>query len=365
MVEFIRGTIRAQGPVTFAWFMEQALYHPEHGYYSSGYARIGRGGDYFTNVSVGPLFGRLITAQFAEMWDALGQPDEFAIVEQGAHDGQFAQDVIEAARSHHPEFFRALRYRIIEPFSIPRARQEATLKEFQVEWNDSLESMAPFRGVHFSNELMDAMPVHLVKWHDGEWQERHVMERGGEFVFVDLPLSDPSLIEQLRKTSLPPNECYETEINLAALRWIETLAEKINEGFVVVVDYGHPRDEFYAPNRSAGTLRCYAEHRVISSPLSHLGQVDITAHVEWTSLMEQAVISGLTSCGFTDQHHFLTGLLSGALAAEFEASTDPKTKRALQTLLHPEMLGRKFQFLVLGKNIEARTRLTGLRFARQ
>jgi SAM-dependent MidA family methyltransferase len=143
LAEFIRDTIRHRGPVTFAWFMEQALYHPEHGYYSSGRCAIGRRGDYYTNVSVGPLFGRLLAAQFTEMWESLGRPDDFAIVEQGAHHGDFARDVLEAVRELAPEFFAALRYRIIEPFPILQERQMEALQSFseKITWTRSRYSL--------------------------------------------------------------------------------------------------------------------------------------------------------------------------------------------------------------------------------
>ena len=130
LTDFIRETIRDRGPVPFAWFMEQALYHPEFGYYSSGQCEIGRRGDYFTNVSVGPLFGRLLAGQFAEMWEVLGRPADFTIVEQGAHHGDFARDVLTATREQAPEFFAALRYRIIEPFPILQERQAEALRDF-------------------------------------------------------------------------------------------------------------------------------------------------------------------------------------------------------------------------------------------
>ena len=137
LVEFIRNEIRARGPVSFSWFMQQALYHPEHGYYSSGRAAIGRKGDYFTSVSVGPLFGRLLCAQFVQIWQQLDQParrgeiDSFTIVEQGAHDGLFARDVLEAARKQWPDFFAALRYRIVEPFPHWQERQQEMLDSFR------------------------------------------------------------------------------------------------------------------------------------------------------------------------------------------------------------------------------------------
>src|ERR1700736_2687062 len=177
--DFIRTAIAERGPVSFAWFMEQALYHPEFGYYSSGQGQIGRRGDYFTNVSVGPLFGRMLAAQVEEMWEIMDRPGDFTIVEQGAHHGDFAKDVLEAVRESAPEFFAALRYCVIEPFPILESRQRETLGEFtgKVTWRKSLSDLEPFVGVHFSNELLDAMPVHLISCQGNEdWKERVVDE---------------------------------------------------------------------------------------------------------------------------------------------------------------------------------------------
>src|SRR5215469_3795732 len=175
LIDFIRAEIKKRGPQSFAWFMQQALYHPEHGYYSSGRCAIGRHGDYFTNVSVGPLFGQLLAAQFAELWERLGRTKDFTLIEQGAHDGQFAHDVLDSVRQRVPEFFTALRYKIVEPFPFWRDRQRQTLKSFRdkVEWPDAI---SPFAGVHFSNELLDAMPVDL--------HGKPVSIDGEDFVFV-------------------------------------------------------------------------------------------------------------------------------------------------------------------------------------
>ena len=187
----IRDEIRERGPISFARFMEQALYHPVHGYYSSGRCTIGRHGDYFTSVSVGPLFGKMLARQFAEIWHALGRPDDFVIVEQGAHHGEFATDVLETVREGSPELFATLRYRIVEPFPILRQRQQGVLRCFagKTEWCASLEGMEPFSGVHFSNELVDAMPVHLVVAAGAperrEWHERLVERTSCGFTFVD------------------------------------------------------------------------------------------------------------------------------------------------------------------------------------
>jgi len=364
LIEHIAETIRREGPVTFAWLMEQALYHPEHGYYSSGRCTIGRAGDYFTSVSVGPLFGQLLAAQFAEMWQAMGRPRDFAIVEQAAHGGEFACDVLEAARRNDSEFFRALRYEIIEPFPVLKARQKKMLAAFQdkVSWERSVADLAPFCGAHFSNELLDAMPIHLVKWTGTEWLERHVNEHNGALVFEDLRLSQPALAERLRKVAIPLPPDYESEVSLATASWIETLSRKLIEGFVLTVDYGFSRDEYYSPHRARGTLRGYAKHEMVRSPLAQIGRADITAHVEWTTLAECAETCGLVVAGFTDQHHLITGLLASETGRELVSSSDAKTKRALQTLLHPELLGRKFQCLILAKQIAQPSQLSGLRF---
>lgn len=366
LIDEIRAGIRARGPMPFAWFMEQALYHPEHGYYSSGRCAIGRRGDYFTSVSVGPLFGKLMAGQFAEIWETLGRPNDFVIVEQGAHQGEFATDVLEALREQSPDLFAIVRYRIVEPFAVLRTRQQGVLRPFgeRTEWTESLEMMKPFCGIHFSNELLDAMPVHLlVATGEGEkrcWCERLVERTSCGFTFVDRPISDARLQARLTKLPPVPSVGYETEINLAALDWIQALAGKLRRGVVLMADYGLPRDEFYAPSRRTGTLQCYADHRVLPSILERVGQTDLTTHVEWTSLAEQAELCGLRLAGFTDQHHFLTGLLSSRSEL---ASVGAETSRALQTLIHPEFLGTKFQFLALTKEFDGS--LGGFKFARE
>ncbi|HEU0208785.1 MAG TPA: SAM-dependent methyltransferase [Candidatus Udaeobacter sp.] len=350
MAELIRKTIRAHGPQSFAWFMQQALYHPDDGYYSSGRCVIGRKGDYFTNVSVGPLFGQLLAAQFVEVWDRLGKIDKFTIVEQGAHNGQFACDVLESVESRLPEFFEALRYRIVEPFPILRKRQQWLLEPFgaKVEWCESLE---PFTGVHFSNELLDSMPVRLVK----NGHEKFVGLDGDKFVFV----------ERL---------AGKTALNQAALDWIDGIAANLQRGYVIAIDYGWVGDEF------PRDVQVRAHHRTLNSPFEQIGEADITMPVDWSDIMNRAERNGLCVAGFADQHHFLTGIISqwpDLLAPRQSDSTSPaaqvsanaaegKPKRALQTLLHPEMLGRAFQVLALSKNMDIEgLRLAGFKFARK
>jgi SAM-dependent MidA family methyltransferase len=307
--------------------MEQALYHPEYGYYSSDRAEIGRRGDYFTNVSVSPLFGELLAAQFAEVW-RLGRIDNFTVVEQGAHHGEFARDVLESTQRRFPQFFAALRYYIIEPFSKLQDRQSEALEKFQdrVQWQKSLEELEPFGGVHFSNELLDAMPVNL--------RGKLVGLNGSDFVFVD--------------------SSEDQTTNRLQLDWMANVAAKLTRGFVLAVDYGFSKADFRE------ILQVRARHRSLGSPFEQIGEADITAHVNWTDIAKTAEKNGLRVAGFTDQHHFLAGIISTypkIIAAE-------KTKRALQTLLHPEMLGRSFQVLALAKGVDLAARLSGFKFAR-
>ena len=359
LVRLIGAEIEKRGPMSFARFMHQALYHPEHGYYSSGHCAIGRNGDYFTNVSVGPLFGQLLCAQFAEIWERLGKINNFVIVEQGAHDGQFAHDVLESAQKHAPEFFAALRYRMVEPFPVLRERQARTLEPFRekIECCDSLQS---FVGVHFSNELLDAMPVRLMSG----GVEKFVDLESDKFVLIQRPLSEGTAVSSgalaLAKAAKPPMD--RGAFNQPALDWIDDVAGNLQRGYVIAIDYGRLDDEFQA------SVQVRAQHRNLDSPFEQIGHADITMQVDWSSIVERARANGLCVAGLTDQHHFLTGIISelgrNGSSQSFLADS-PKTTRQLQTLLHPEMLGRAFQVLALEKNVGAgATRLAGFKFAR-
>ena len=362
LADFIRAQIEAGGPQSFAWFMEQALYHPELGYYAADRARLGRAGDYFTNVSVGPLFGRLLAAQFHEIWELLGSPESFTVVEQGAHHGEFADDVLGTIRDRWPRFLAALHYEIVEPFPVLRERQAAALKEFgdKVGWSGSVDELEAFTGVHFSNELLDAMPVHLLSYRDAAWQEKFVGLHEGQFAFVDRPISYPALLAHALQ--LPArDDGYATEVNLAALTWLGKIARKLERGFVLAIDYGYL--DYLAPHRREGTMQARAGHKLLGSPFEQIGEADITAHVDWTSIAQQAETSGLAIAGFTDQHHFITGLVAD-VEANVSSATDPKSKRALQTLMHPEFLGTRFQVLGLSRDMDPAQRLSGFRFAR-
>ncbi len=354
------------GPISFRKFMEAALYDPGHGYYASGRAVIGRGGDFFTNVSVGPLFGRMLARQFAEMWERLGRPARWTIAEEGAHRGDFAADALEALREQAPECFAAAEYLILEPAQELQRAQEQRLATFgsTVRWVKSWADTERFDGVHFSNELIDAFPVHRVRWTGGEWVERCVASDGARFTWCDGAIEDPALREQLARVPLPLPAGYETEVNLAAPEWIAVVSEKLRRGWVLAIDYGYSRAEFYRPERTGGTLSAYAGHRREPDPLARPGEIDLTAHVEWTSLAERAAASGLRVAGFCDQHRFTVGL-SRLHFADDAAITPARAQelRAFKTLMHPGLMGTSFQAICFSCGIAAEPPLSGFAFA--
>jgi SAM-dependent MidA family methyltransferase len=360
LAQSIAEEIARTGPMPFRRFMERALYDPAHGYYASGRAAIGGEGDFMTSVSVGPLFGRLLATQFEEIWERLDRPTRFDLVEQGANRGEFAHDVLSAAQSS-PAFFAALHYLIIEPFAVNRERQEARLEPFagKVTWHDALDALPRFTGVHFSNELVDAFPVHRVVYRNGKWWEQYVAQgANGSFVWSDGPISNPQLTPFF--AHLPGIEGYQTEVNREAPVWMAALAAKLERGYVLVADYGFSRDDYYLPDRREGTLAAYRQHRVCENPLADPGGQDLTAHVDFTTLAQAAQTAGLKLAGFTDQHHFLVALgrsifpditSPGQLTPERQ-----KQQRAFATLMHPTLMGRGFQFLALAKGVPAALR---------
>ena len=360
LAEILRAEIARSGPIPFRRFMERALYDPAHGYYASGRAAIGRGGDFLTSVSVGPLYGRLLATQFEEMWEHLGRPARFEVVEQGANNGDFAHDVLSAVQGS-PDFAAALHYTILEPFAVNTVRQRQRLAAFagRVTWHAALDALPPFTGVHFSNELVDALPVHRVVYRGGEWRERYVTAgEPGPFAWSDGPLSTPALAAAL--AHLPVAEGYETEVNLEAHAWLAAVLGRLERGYMLVADYGFSRADYYLPERTQGTLTGYRQHRRCEDLLADPGEQDLTAHAEFTTLAERAVQLGADVAGFTDQHHFLAALGR----AVFPDVTDPRqltperqqAMRAFATLIHPTLMGRAFHFLAFAKTAPAHLR---------
>jgi SAM-dependent MidA family methyltransferase len=362
----LREEIRAHGPMRFDRFMEQALYHPEYGYYACPRA-IGRAGDFYTSVSVGPLFGQLLARQARQMARLLGEP-EFWIVEQGAHDGQLACDILSNLRTNDPEFFDTLRYAIVEPSSAARHAQQEKLAEFgaQVRW---LDRPADWKGgvpcgLFLSNELADALPVRLIERGAEEWNERCVViDKDDALGWKTVAIEDAELLRAMTELTLPNSVGYRTEIGLAARNWMRGVAGFLRRGYVLTIDYGFPASLYHAPFRSEGTLTCYRHHRRGDEVLSAPGEQDITAHVDFTALVRAGAAAKLEPLALVDQPRFFTGIAHDELsgAAAFRPAISEQA-RAWQMLTHPEHLGTRFQVLVQAK--DAPGGLDGLRFAR-
>jgi len=366
LTAWLRENIAAQGPLSFRAFMEAALYHPTLGYYRQEEpAQVGRRGDFYTNVSVGPLFGQLLALQFAQMWELLGRPPSIALIEQGAHSGLFLRDLLDSLRRDHPDFYQAAQPILLEPSPTFRTRQAETLSAHatKITWHETPASVPiPFpHALLFSNELIDSFPIHRIVKTEAGWQESHVTWENHRFAWKNLPLANEPLRQAVAAlpADLPPG--YITEINLQARAWIAEIAALFARGYLITVDYGYPASLYYAPERSEGTLLCYQSHRQSTDPLAAVGAQDITAHVDFTALARAGGAAGLETLGFTDQHHFLVGLLQAF--PDLLAGADPSTQRAFQTLMHPEMMGTTFKYLVQGKNTPP-TRPAGLSFAR-
>lgn len=365
--DLIRAEIRAHGPMRFDRFMELALYHPGLGYYAKpgGPSPIGRSGDFYTSVSAGPLFGRLLARQFFQMWQALGNPRPFWIMEQGAHDGQLACDILQWCRAELPEFFQAIRYAIVQSTGAASMHQKCSPEAAHVTWFENLAALAAEKptGVFFSNELVDAFPVRAIIRRAGQWQEQFVIVDGDTFDWMERPIEDEELRQAIAELSLPPLDRYLTEVNLRAHNWMEDVATTLHRGYVLTIDYGYPASVYYADFRTGGTLTAYVKHQANDNILAEPGRRDITAHVDFTALTRVGEAAGLTTLGFVDQQRFLMGIAHDELSgAEGPRVKIQENLRAWHTLTHPEHLGATFYALLQAKNAPAQ--LDGLRHAR-
>jgi len=390
----------------FADFMRLALYCPKFGYYEQAPGRIGRAGDFYTSTTTGSLFGELVAFQCAEWLEELsGGPVQ--LVEAGAHEGQLAVDILGWFRQHRPELFRSLEYWIIEPSSNRQAWQRARLEEFadHIRWLDALpspsppkglraeppretnppvagvrgeavhstsesskimerrRSTSPIRGVIFSNELLDAMPVHRLGWDGGTWfewgvrlcDEQREAAANPSFVWEKLPRAHGHLDEALRRAGfqfspellavLPRG--FTLELCPEAADWWTQAATALSEGKLMTIDYGFSAEEFVRPERTHGTLRAYHAHHLSSDLLAQPGEQDLTAHVNFTQIQNTGKRAGLETCAVETQERFFTKIAARiAQKPHTFAEWTPSRLRQFQTLIHPERLGRPFRVLV-------------------
>ncbi len=348
-------------PMTFEKYMELCLYHPEYGYYTRGNLP-GKRGDYLTSPCVHKVFGATLALQILEIFKLLDKPSDFVIVEAGAGQGYLALDIL-SYLSQKEYFFK---YYIIEPLPILKAIQEETLSEFksQVMWYESLEKVPPFCGVFLCNEFFDAFPVHLIQKEEDRLMEIWVsVERGNIKEFLG-ELEEPQILKIVNPYSNFWIDGYRTEVNLRAESFYKILSQKLRIGAIIIIDYGYPRQDYYAPERYKGTLLCYYKHRVVENPYFKPGHIDITAHVDFTLLRELGERFGFINLGFTQQGAFLASL--GIERVLYEVSEGSwRDREALKMLIFPEGFGTSHWVLIQGRflNLSSKLELKAFRLS--
>ncbi len=354
--ELIIQKIRQNGPISFRDFMEMALYYPELGYYNSQKDRIGKQGDYYTSSNVTSIFGEILGRQLEEIWRILGEK-EFTVVEMGAGIGLLSQDVLGYLKKKQ-ELYQNLDYCIIEKSPTMQKEQKKRLGD-EVRWCNSMQELSGMTGCVFSNELVDAFPVHQVVMGE-ELMEIFVDYRDG-FREVLRPAS-AELKEYFAELGIALSQGYRTEMNLDAIKWIQEIGSMLKKGFVLTIDYGYPSSELYQEYRSSGTLMCYYKHTANDNPYEHIGEQDITSHVNFSALEHWGRKSGLELCGFTDQAHFLLGLgVEEYLKKLQESDAKNYLKKMLQVKTLIMEMGETFKIMIQKKEIECKE-LSGLKF---
>jgi SAM-dependent MidA family methyltransferase len=339
-----------------------ALYEPGLGYYMSDRVVLGREGDYLTSPEVSPVFGAMLGRQFHEIWQVAGSPSSFDLVEAGAGSGALARDILTWCRRTHPELFESIRYSIVEISPSLAERQKRRLRaealDDRVDW---LEEMPPdVSGVIFSNELLDAMPVHRIAVQGNALHEVYVTWDGSNFA-EELRDALPAVCEYFEQSRVRPGEGCWAEVNLAAPAWTQEAAACLRQGVLLTMDYGYEAGELYAPWRSEGTLLCFRRHNPSTNPYTRIGRQDMTSHIDLTTVRKAGEEGGLATIGLVSQFQFLTNLgITEAIAAPEGGQLEEyfARRRAVTELLDPGGLGR-ISVLVQAKDISAQ--LTGLR----
>lgn len=350
LCNLISRELAAQGGwISFARYMELALYAPGLGYYTAGAHKFGEAGDFITAPELSPLFGRTLARQVAEIMAGSAAQ----IFELGAGSGKLAVDMLgELERlGQLPDS-----YAILEVSADLRERQQRLLRERlphlleRVHWLDALPET--FSGALVANEVLDALPVHLVHWQDSALAERGVGISDSGFTWQERAIGDPDLLQVAQQISVPDD--YVSEICLASRGLINSLAQRLEQGALLFIDYGFGAREFYHPQRSSGTLMCHYRHRAHADPFFLPGLQDITAHVNFTDIAECGIDAGLELLGYTNQAFFLIN----CGITEFLTDTPPENLRdylplsaQLQKLTSPAEMGELFKVMALGKKV--------------
>lgn len=358
-LDTIRARIATAGRITFAEFMDLALYGPG-GYYTRAMPRIGPEGDFYTSPTVHPAFGTLVGGQLKQIWEQGGRPEPFDVLELGGGRGTLAADILHSWDQGAPDLLAAARYTLCD-VADPRLEPQAPSILGRVRFRPAAAGLpASFSGVILANEFLDALPVHRVQKLQGKLQELFVVMAGDQLAESPGPLSSDALALQIEPWAADLPEGGVAEVHLAMLAWCRRLAESLDRGIVLLIDYGADRQDLLS--RKAGTLRGYRRHRFLATPFEAIGQADLTCHVDFCSLKDCAEGYGLNVLGETSQAEFLQNLgiakISGALGTGLRGAAARDTNlAALADLVLPEGLGG-FRVVALGKGLSPR--LSGL-----
>ena len=356
--------IAQQGRITFAEFMAACLYTPGLGYYTSPGRKVGAEGDFYTSITVHASFGRVIAREIAQMWRSMGTPADFTLIECGAGNGRLACDIISYLAEREVQLYVGLKLVLVE--------QEPTLESAQREMLaahlDRLAWLTPdqfasgdftFSGCLYSNELIDALPVHRVVMTSDGLKEIYVTCKEGEFAEEAGEPSTPEIEAYLKRIAVELHPGQQTEVNLNAPRWLASASRALQRGYIMTIDYGYPAPELYTPLRKLGTLLCYYRHQTEENPYLRLGLQDITAHVDFTTLMKCGEDLGLQNVWFGEQYRFLlsAGIIEEIEEIERSAIAEEEKLRlrlALKKLIMPEGgMGDTFRVLIQSKGVTA------------
>lgn len=352
--------------ITFSQYMDLCLFDRTYGYYNSEKTIIGKSGDFYTSASLSSDLGELLAIQLYQFWEILEKPDNFKLVEMGAGNGNLAYNIINFITNNYSDFIAHIEYIIIEKSTVLTEKQKQLLipkfsNIIPLTWTDFDSIPDNFiTGCFLSNELIDAMPVHLIRFSDNQLQEIYLTEKDKTLVIKYDSVSNTEILEYFDiininfQTNLYP-ENYQTEVNLAVIKWLKQISDKLKKGYLLSIDYGYTADKYYHPQRLEGTLKCYYQHRHHNNPYVNIGQQDITCHVNFTALEKYGELFGLNTVAYTKQALFLMGLGLGDRLNQLSNGTISLTtilqrRQELHNLINPEGLGN-FGILLQSKNL--------------
>ncbi|MBP1930639.1 class I SAM-dependent methyltransferase [Ammoniphilus resinae] len=344
--------------ISFYDFMALALYHPEWGYYSKEKKKVGKQGDFYTNSSVGSIFGETLAAVIAEMAKEFSHLKRVTVVEMGGGTGELMKQILEEWKTTFPNFDKKISLVMIEKSSYHRSVQKEKLADYPVVWYEDWEEFVRIegnvKGIVYSNELFDAFPVYMIERVKDDWKEVRISwdDAGECLTEFKQELKNQEVINFLeeQKLNLPNIQQYRVEVNLDAVQLINKLSLGLAEGYLITIDYGYAHEELYMPERQRGTLMCYKEHLALENPLEQPGEMDMTTHINFSTLIAEGEKLGLKNLGLFSQSQFL---INAGILDKLADHQDPnpfsavsRRNRAIRQLIFPGGMGDTFKVLV-------------------